>query len=252
MEHSMTIMTNLRRPRLWGGAALLGLWTIALGALNAVPIREEKERKESAEQLAEQRKQVPNQLKQIALALHQYHDTYNVFSAAAIRDKNGKALLSWRVAILPYLGEQKLYKQFKLDEPWNSKHNLALLKKMPKAYQPVGRKARSSYLTYFRPFVGNGAAFEANRGIRIAEITDGTSNTIFVVEAGDAVPWTKPEELPYDPNKALPRLGAVFDDGFYAVFCDGAVHFIKKKVDVSVLRVLITRNDGQPVPEFDK
>jgi hypothetical protein len=248
----MMTVTHPRRWQLVGGATLLALLTLALGPLNAVPVpKEQKEKEESKEQLAKNRKEVPNQLKMIALALHNYHDSFGRFPAAAITDKNGKPLLSWRVAILPFLEQDALYKQFKLDEPWDSKHNLALLKKMPKVYAPVSRKAKSAHATFFRPFVGNGALFEPNQGIKLAQITDGTSNTIMVVEAGEAVPWTKPDELPYDPNKALPKLGAEFDDGFYAVFADGSVHFIKKKIDAAVLHALITRNGGEIIPDFE-
>jgi hypothetical protein len=238
-----------------GAVALVGFLAVALGPLGAVPVPKDKQKKqpkESKEELAKNRKQVPGQLRKIGFALHSYHDTYNLFPAAAITDKNGKALLSWRVAILPFLGEKKLYEQFKLNEPWDSKHNKALLKKMPKVYAPVSRKARDAHVTFFRPFVGNGAAFEPNRGVRISEVTDGTSNTFFVVEAGEAVPWTKPDELPYNPKKALPKLGAMFTDGFYALYMDGSVRLIKKKVDASVLHLLITRNDGQVIPNIDQ
>jgi hypothetical protein len=232
----------------------VGLALLGIAPLRAVPISGKKQpadKPESKEELAKNRKQVPDQLRTIGIALHNYHDTFGRFPVAAINDANGKPLLSWRVALLPFLDEDRLYKQFKLDEPWDSKHNLPLLKKMPKSYLPVSRKAKSAHATFFRPFVGNGAVFEANRGIRIVEITDGTSNTIFLVEAGEAVPWTKPDELTYDPNKALPKLGAGFTDGFHALFADGSVHFIKKNVDHSVIRLLITRADGQVVPAFE-
>jgi hypothetical protein len=232
------------------GAAILGLLAVAFWPVSAAPDKEKKTKEESQEELAKKRKKVPNQLKQITLALLNYETAHQHFPAAAITDKNGKALLSWRVAILPFIEEGKLYKEFKLNEPWDSKHNKALLKRMPKTYAPVSLKAAKSYTTFFRAFVGNGAIFEANRGTRIFEITDGTANTIHVVEAGEAVPWTKPDELPYEPKKPLPKLGAMFKDGFYAAFADGTVRLIKKKVDASVIRLLITKNDGQVIPDL--
>jgi Protein of unknown function (DUF1559) len=250
----MSFWQNSSRSRhfvgLLGGAALLGLLAAALWPVSAAPIKEKKEKEESKEELEKNRKQVSDQLKKIGLALHNYHDTVAGFPPPAITNNKGKALLSWRVAILPYLGEQELYKQFKLDERWDSKHNKALLKKMPQVYQPVSKKAKKAYATFFRPFVGNGAAFEPNQQLRIAGFTDGTSNTIFVVEAGEAVPWTKPDEIPYNPKK-LPKLGAMFGDGFYALFADGSVHFIKKKVDPQIIHALITRAGGEVVGNFD-
>ena len=194
-----------------------------------------------------------NNLKQIVLAMHNYHDTYNFFPAAAIYNKDGKALLSWRVAILPYIEQDNLYRQFKLDEPWDSDHNKALLKAMPKVYAPPPHvKTKEPNTTFYRVFVGNGAAFEGKEGLRIAEFTDGTSNTILVAEAGDAVPWTKPDELPYDPNKPLPKLGGIFPEGSNAAFADGSVHFLKRTLSDKTLHALITRNGGEVIPaDFD-
>src|SRR5215208_5386317 len=74
-------------------------------------------------------------LKQIALAFHNHHDA-NGRLPGNICDKNGKALLSWRVQILPYLEEDKLYFEFKLDEAWDSDHNKKLIEKLPKTYAP--------------------------------------------------------------------------------------------------------------------
>ena len=68
-----------------------------------------------------------NNMKQIGLALHNSHDAQGGFPAPAITSKDGKPLLSWRVKILPYIEEKKLYEDFHLDEPWNSPHNLTLL-----------------------------------------------------------------------------------------------------------------------------
>src|SRR5262249_21734482 len=73
--------------------------------------------------VATRRMQSTNNLKQIALAMHSYHDTMGRFPPAIVRDKEGKPLYSWRVLLLPYLEQQNLYNQFKLDEPWDSEHN---------------------------------------------------------------------------------------------------------------------------------
>jgi hypothetical protein len=189
-------------------------------------------------------------LKLIGLAMHNYHDTYGRFPWAAIyakNDKNGKKpLISWRVAILPFIEEDKLYKEFKLDEPWDSDHNKKLLARMPKIYG--ASDAKSDHSTFYQVFVGKGAAFDGGvKKINFANFTDGTSNTLLAAEAAKAVPWTKPEDLPYDPDKALPKLGGLFEDGFHALYADGYVQFIKKNIKQETLCALITRNGGEVV-----
>jgi RNA polymerase sigma factor (sigma-70 family) len=184
-----------------------------------------------------------NNLKQITLAMHNYHDTNQAFPAAAIYDKNGKPLLSWRVAILPFIEQDVLFKEFKLDEPWDSEHNKKLLAQMPKVYGDKGTK------TVYRVFHGRGAVFEGTKGIKLADITDGTSNTMLVVEAAEAVDWTKPDELEYDPEKKLPKLGGMFDNGFHIALADGSVRMLPHNVEEKLLRALITRNGGEVIDE---
>ena len=118
--------------------------------------------------------------------------------------KQGKPLLSWRVAILPYIEQQTLYQKFKLDEPWDSAHNKALLKEMPLAYACPSRADSESFATPYQVFTGNGTMFEDGRGMKRAEITDGWPNTILVAEAEVTVPWTKPDDLRFDPAAARP------------------------------------------------
>ncbi len=192
-----------------------------------------------------------NNLKQIALAVHEYHDVNGQFPTAAIYSEDGTPLLSWRVAILPYIEQGHLYKQFKLDEPWDSPHNKKLLAQMPKLYAPVAGQVKDKQSTFYQVFTGKGTVFPGPKGIRLADITDGTSNTLMVVEAGEAVPWTKPAELRYAPDRPLPALGGMFVGGFNAAFADGSVRFIKDTTDVKILRALITRNGGEVV-DFNK
>ena len=186
-----------------------------------------------------------NNLKQIALAMHNYHSIYNRFPPAAIADKNGKALLSWRVAILPYIEEHELYKQFKLDEPWDSETNKKLLPKMSRIFLPPNAAHGSTTSTAYRVFTGKSAAFEDPAGPKLQDFSDGTSNTIIVVEAGETVPWTKPDDLEYDAAKPLPKFGGYFKGGFNAAFADGSVRFLSETVSEKNLRALITRNGGE-------
>ncbi len=200
-----------------------------------------------------------NNLKQIAIAMISFSDAYGFMPPPAICDRNGKPLLSWRVAILPYF-EPDLYNQFKLDEPWDSANNKKLLAQMPKTYAPIRGKTKQPYSTYYQVFVGPGAPFQiapgggpfGAMGPRFpAAFPDGTSNTFLVVEAGEAVPWTKPDDIPFDEKKPVPPLGGDFGFGFHAALADGSVLFIKKNIDDQLLKFLIMPADGNPI-DWDK
>lgn len=192
----------------------------------------------------EARQRSVNNLKYIGLSMHNYIATNGSFPPAAIR-KDGKPLLSWRVAILPFLDQQALYEKFHLDEAWDSPHNKALLKEMPGIYAPVVDQDKAEYFTYYQVFHGPGAVFEGDKGITLAEITDGTNNTLLAVEAAKQVPWTKPADLPYSQEEPLPKLGGLFQDGYNILFADGSVRFLSKKLDPETLRALITRNGNE-------
>lgn len=198
---------------------------------------------------AAQRISSMNNLKQIGLAMHNYHDSYNGFPAAAICDKKtGKPLLSWRVAILPFIEQDALYKQFKLDEPWDSEHNLKLAKNMPKVYFHPKTNKPGDDKTHYRVFYGKGAVFELNKPTKINQITDGTSNTIMVVEADEPITWTNPNDLAFDPAKPLPKMLNI-DGKFSAAYCDGSVRSFKAIIEPEILKLLILKNDGKPIPE---
>src|SRR5947209_411515 len=177
------------------------------------------------------------------MAMHNYHETYRRFPPAAVCGLDGKPLLSWRVVLLPFLEEGGLYDQFHLDEPWDSPHNIELLPKMPIIYGPYRNTPTKDGMTYFQAFVGPGAAFEGTTGLTFADFKDGTSNTFMIVEAWERVPWTKPEDLIFDPNGPLPRLGGIMKDGsFRALFADGHVQDMPQGVREDTVRAFITRN----------
>jgi hypothetical protein len=163
----------------------------------------------------------------------------------------GRALLSWRVAILPFLGENELYNQFHLNESWDSPHNLKLLKKMPKVFAPPGIKTAQPYTTFYQVFVGPHAGFEKHRGVPISAFHDGTSNIILIIESGHAVPWTKPVDLHFASDEPLPELGGMFTDVMHAAFADGSVHTLRKNCDQEMLRLAIMRDDGHQL-DFSK
>jgi prepilin-type processing-associated H-X9-DG protein len=222
------------------------LKAVARASLDPVPVTDALAQAIQGPRTAATRVQSQNNLKQIALAMHNFHSTYGYFPASAIYDRSGKPLLSWRVVLLPYVEQNNLYMKFHLDEPWDSEHNKKLLDIMPLVYKTPSNKP--SHLTHYQGFLGKGAFFEGKKGIRISDITDGTSNTIMVVEAANPVPWTKPDDLPYDPAAPLPKLGGLFEGGYNAAFCDGSVRFLSNKVKPQTLHLLIQRNDGQVIP----
>lgn len=195
-----------------------------------------------------------NSLKQIALALHNYHDAYKKFPPSVLTAADGKTKYSWRVAILPFLDHQVLYQQYKMDEPWNSKANLAVMRQMPEVYRH-SKDGDDSFKTAYYAIVGERTGFgRAEEGIAIRSFTDGTSNTLMVVESKQGIPWTKPSDLAFEEDGALPGLGGFEKEGFFAAFADGSVQLIPSDYDEASLRLLIMRNDGKqvrrPQPRF--
>jgi hypothetical protein len=160
--------------------------------------------------------------------------------AAAIK-KGERPLLSWRVAILPYIEEYPLYLKFHLDEPWDSPHNKALLKEMPCTYAPVASKGAPPFTTYYQGFVGPGSVFDGPEGTKIMEVVDAFKPTLMIAEAEQPVLWTKPDDIPFDAAKTLPKLGGPFADGTYVGFADGSVRLVKRTITPEKLRALITQ-----------
>jgi hypothetical protein len=222
------------------------------------------------------RQQSFNNLKQLGLAIHNHHDTHGRLPPQAVRGKDGKALLSWRVAILPFLDAEPLYKQFHLDEPWDSEHNKKLIEKMPAVFASpsLGDELRAKGLTsYLAPLSDQPPAiaifaaeeskktsgqkkdqtiFDPPEGTKFQQITDGTSNTILIVEAHpkSAAIWTKPDDLVIDPTNPAKELRGQPNDGFSCLFADGSARFIKASIDAKTLLHLLQMNDGHVIGDF--
>ncbi len=282
------------------------------GAKDEKPAAEEEEavRPEDLMKEAENRAIARRNLRSLAFAFHNYHNTYNHLPPPAITDKAGKPLLSWRVAILPYIDQDALYKQFKLDEPWDSVHNKKLLAKMPRIFAPIGVKPKESNSTFYQVFVGPGALYTAyhlpfGEGMRKREagmgalgggggfaggvgaqfngggfpggggfagggglgggmgegggmapnrrmggppsfedFPSGANNTILIAEAGMAVPWTKPEDIPYDAKKPIPTLGGQFSTVINVAFADGNTRSLLKTLDAARFHAGISPQGG--------
>ncbi len=220
---------------------------------------------DGAKQRQEQIQQSRDKLNTIRLALAK--DLPNEFLKkaypAGYSDQDGKLILSWRVAILPALGEEELWKQFRLDQPWDSEHNRKLIPKMPAVFKAVRGETKEGH-TYYRGFAGEDAMFPLNSptaekvpaGDRsyfpvfcrpFVKTPDGTSNTFLIAEAGETVPWTKPEELVYDAKQPLPKLGGQFDGDFVAMSSDGTTRLITRLIPEPALRAAITAARGENI-----
>lgn len=196
------------------------------------------------------RHQRMNQFKQITLAMLNYESAKKRLPPAAISGKDGRPLLSWRVAILPYLGEKALYDQFHLDEPWDSAHNRALVAKMPGVFadpDPKVRNIAGAGTTTYQVPVAPETIFFNNEGATIREITDGTSKTVALVEVEPlhAVPWTKPAD--WEVNIENVRRGIEHTDHkqFAAGFMDGSIMMLPADIDEATLHAMLTRAGGE-------
>jgi len=232
-----TLALSLEFPQFGPQALSLGAISVGLLLPAVQKVRE-----------AAARTQDQNNLKQIGLAIHNYADVRRGLPPGAICDGNGKPLLSWRVAILPYIDQQALYEQFKLDEPWDSAHNRKLIPLMPPTYANPAAPPRPG-TTHYRALVGNGAIFDLAKPTKFAQVTDGLSNTIMVVETAEAVAWTKPDEVMYDPQQPLPKFIPVFAAGHNVLFADGSVRFFSNAHAERTLRAMITRSGGEVIDD---
>ena len=201
-------------------------------------------------QEAAKRMQSGNNMKQIGMAFHNLADgTGKGFTSPAIMGPDGKALLSWRVKILPFIEEDRLYKKFKLDEPWDSTHNKRLINSMPKIYLKPDAKIEAGKTVYVVP-TGKGTLFATpGKDVKFSEITDGTSNTILAVElpASRAVTWTRPDDWEAGAAVALDTLMAGFKSGFNALYADGSVRYLKLPIAEKDLRGILSPDGGEVI-----
>ncbi len=187
-----------------------------------------------------------NNLKQIGVAIHNHASAWCSRLPANIASKDGKPLLSWRIHILPFIEEDRLYEQFKLDEPWDSPNNIKLLEKIPAVLESPRVKVKKGY-TVYQGFMGQTAI---SGKYTIGQIPDGTANTIWCVEATSAVPWTKPADIPFDAKKDPRTFGKAFGDKPLATLCDGSARTLDlKKIAADTLKSAIIPDDGMVLGE---
>ncbi|MHB8968938.1 MAG: DUF1559 domain-containing protein [Pirellulaceae bacterium] len=214
---------------------------------------------------AARRAQCTNNLKQIALAMHNYHDVHKAFPAAYVADANGRPMHSWRVALLPYLERADLYERYNFDEPWDSPGNLQVAEQMPETFRCpsfASAPAPGNNLTNYVVIVGDPTVlppqsmFRPNHWTRMSEVTDGTSNTILVVESSTPVPWTRPdadptfEQIVSQVEAGPGAMRSVHPGGANVALADGSVRFLSSQLDPQLIRLLVQPADGQAVPPW--
>ncbi len=229
------------------GACFFGLFVCG-GVLLALLLPAVQAAREAA-----RRTQCSNNLKQIALAFHNYHDAYKTFPPAYIPDENGRPMHSWRVLILPFMEQQALYNMYNFDEPWDSPANAMVTSMVIPAYQCPSDPGTGVPTTNYMVITGPGTVFEGSQATPMREIIDGTSNTLLVVEVtGTNTGWAEPVDLDAD-SLTLPFArgsnspGSYHPGGINAAMCDGSVRFLADAIDPTTFRALTTRSGGEVV-----
>jgi hypothetical protein len=201
---------------------------------------------------AARRTQCKNNLKQIALAFHNYHDKYESFPPAYTVDEKGDRLHSWRTLILPYLEQQNLYAKIDLSKSWDDPVNAEALTKAPAVYRCPGAQLPEGHTNYLA-FVGETLCLHPTNGRALSEITDGTSSTLMVMEVTlkDSVPWMSPQDadeqmfLSLSNEDELQHTGAT-----QTALVDGSARFIAADSTPETRRALISINGNEPLGEF--
>lgn len=206
---------------------------------------------------ASRRSQCSNNLKQIGIGLHNYHDTHKTLPARNTTLADGTPGLSWRVSVLPFLESSSLYSQFRLDEAWDSPNNVPLSSQRPYSYACPSAKRRLQSESDYYAIGGPNSCLPDGGPITLGDIKDGTSNTVMVVESHtfNAV-WSEPRDL--DPatmswsinQPSAPSSGHT--GGAMVLFGDASTRFLNDKTNPQVLQQLSHRRDSLPAADWDQ
>lgn len=201
---------------------------------------------------AARRPQSKNNLKQIGLALHNYHNIHRVFPPGGIETTDGKPYHSWQTMILPFVEHASLYNQIDFDQPWSAPENQAFFtQEIPYYLNPAIPERVSPNGLSLSHYVGNELFMGPNGNMRLRDITDGTSNTIMAVETGEKFkPWGDPTNIAKPADIMGAGKKSPFTGGNHVLMGDGAVRFVSENIDPSVLKALSTPGGGEFVDEF--
>lgn len=196
-----------------------------------------------------------NNLKRIALALHAYHEAHGSFPPAYIADKDGTPMHSWRVLILPYLEEQRLYRDYSFDEPWDGPNNRKLHDRMPRVFGCPFEDSAANGCTSYVAIVGYRTMWPGSKGRSLGAVADGIANTLLVAEVqSSGIHWMEPRDLDHFAMALTisqgPRgrnLSSGHGRGANVAMADGSVHFLPETTSVEQLDALLSAAGGEPV-----
>jgi prepilin-type processing-associated H-X9-DG protein len=192
-------------------------------------------------------------LKRIAQALNAYSADYGSYPPPVTRDASGRPMHSWRVLILPYLGEKRLYNSYDLSQPWDSPTNSMLQARIPGVFvSPANTKAGMVGESSYMLVTGPRTMFPPTGPIKPDAIGDGAGNTLLVVETNNTtIPWTSPTDLDVTALPAqigfLGGLGGNHQGGATVVFADGEAGWLPSDTNRNVVDGLLSPNGGEAV-----
>jgi type II secretory pathway pseudopilin PulG len=191
---------------------------------------------------AARRMSCQNNLRQIALALHNYEDEFGCLPPAYTVDASGKPLHSWRTLILPYAEQKPLYDKIDLSKPWDDPANKVAFETHLPMYQCPANRVDKGHTTYLA-VVCAGGCFLPTESRKLAEIIDDPSRTLMIIEvpADRAVPWMSPRDAtePIVVN-ALTSKRPAHSGGTQAAMADARVFYLETDTKPETLRALIT------------
>ena len=198
-------------------------------------------------QVTVQRMKCTENARAVALAVLNYANEYQQFPPAYVCDSAGRPLYSWRVLILPFLEEAGLHKEFHLDEPWDSPHNLTLLEKCPKIFQcPALEFDPAKGETTYAMIVGPDAISNGPKSIAVDGFSRPQENIILIAESNRRIPWTAPKDIPVEslqfgliePNEETidtPGIAASHGGSTVVVFAGGNTETLSSSVSSQLL-----------------